>query len=225
MRWLCRSVAVMALVAVVAPGCGSTTATTLIFQFVNWDNSGLTQEDSVGEASAEVDSVQDCCMVNLDGSCGSIEPFTPTLINAVFINEQGSDIKLEGYTIHFDDPNSGIGDIEGSLSANIIGGRCSVSADTPCGTDADCAAIMTNTGGGATMAATCTHAETTVSGIHLFAIATKVLVNPALYGFQTSITVTFFGSDPNQSFQTDAHYVVEFGDFDHCTTSTGGTGA
>lgn len=221
MWWLCRAVTAAALAAVVASGCGSTAGGELILRFLRWDNAGITQEDAVTESSAQVDSVQDCCKVNTDGSCSSFEPFTPTLINAVFINEQGSDIKLEGYTVHFDDPSSGVGDIPGSISANILGGRCSTE-DIQCATDADCATAMTSSS--STTAATCNHTETTVSGIHLFDIATKVLVNPAIYNFQTSVTVTFFGSDANQSFQTVAHYVVEFGDIDNCTATTGGTG-
>jgi len=218
MRWLCRSVTAVALVAVVAPGCGSTVGSSLILRFLRWDNTGITQEDSVEESSAQVDAVQDCCMVNLDGSCGAFEPFTPTIINAVFINEQGSDILLDRYTVHFDDPSSGVGDIPGSISANIIGGRCSTE-NLQCSTDADCAAVSS---GSSSTGAICNHTETTVSGIKLFDIATKLLVNPAIYNFQTSITVTFFGSDPNQTFQTAAHYVVEFEDLNNCKTTTGG---
>src|SRR5262249_20688461 len=103
--WLCKSMTAMALLTAIVVGCGSTAHDRLVFRFVRWDGEGITQEDSVGESSADVDVVQDCCTFNPDGSCATFEPITQTTINAIFSNEEASDIRLESYTVHVEDPN------------------------------------------------------------------------------------------------------------------------
>jgi hypothetical protein len=196
-------------------GCGSTADDRLVFRFVGFDSSGITQKDSVRATSADVDVVQDAC----DSTMPEVvnEPFTVTSINATFRNEEGSDIQLDGYTVHFDDPRTGLADFSGSLNGNIVGGRCSNNAQ--CTVDADCVAAG---GTGATTSVTCDHTQTTISGIVLFDFKAKAHVSPQIFGEATSLTITFFGSDANQSFQTTAGYVVTFDDFDNCSTTTGG---
>jgi hypothetical protein len=46
--------------------------------------------------------------------------------------------------------------------------------------------------------------------------------HPEVLGQVIPLKVTFFGSDPNRSFQISANYLVTFGDFDNCSTSSGG---
>jgi len=217
MRWVCRSVTALALLAALASGCGSTASDRLVFRFLNWDSTGLNQADSVRPASADVDVVPQ--LVCLSGGTAMSEPFTQTIINAVFQNEEASDIRLEGYVVHFNDGRFGVGDGGGSTTADIIGGRCTNNSDKQCADDTDCSLVG--------ITGTCAHSQTTVSGLVLVDFAAKAAVqsHPELWYVATSLTVTFFGSDPNQSFETSAGYVVTFGDFDNCMTTTGTGGA
>jgi hypothetical protein len=210
LAWLGKSLIATALLTALSTGCGSTASDTLVFRFIRWDGQGITQQDAVGQSNADVDVVQDCCAFNPDGTCSSLEPVTQTSINAIFTNDQASDIHLESYVVHVEDPSSGLADFSGSLSANIRGGRCS-SVDQQCASDDDCIVA-----GGV---GTCIHTNTMVNDILLFDFNAKQHVNPAIFGTATSISVTFFGSDPNLSWQTTAGYTVTFADFDNCATS------
>jgi hypothetical protein len=207
----------VAVLVVLAGGCGSTGGAggddALVLQFIQWDNAGLTQSDSVGESSADVDVVQDLCPPFPPGTA---EPFTQTEINAVFQNNEGSDILLQGYRTEIGDPRLVQSNISnGHLSTNITGGRCS--NGEKCTTDRDCL-----------FAGMCLHSETTVSGIVLFdfvgkeVIYTVSLDHPDVLGQATPLKVTFFGSDPNRSFQITANYTVTFADFDNCQAASGG---
>ena len=221
MRWLFRSVTGLALLASLVSACGSTSSDRLIFRFIRWDNTGITQPDSVGEGSADIDVVQDVCTAGTMGGPPTFEPFSNTIINAVFRNEQASDIRFDGYTTEISDKRLAQANVtNGELTATIPGGRCST-VDRACGSDDDC--VVSGTAG------TCTHSETTVSGIVLVDLLAKVGViqpvaelHPDILGRSLTITVTFFGSDANQSFETAATYTVVFADFDNCSTSTGG---
>jgi hypothetical protein len=226
-RWLCGSLMGVAVLGTVSFGCGSTGADRLVLIFERWDNTGLTQVDQVGATSADVDVVQDICSV---GMVMTPEPFTDTRINAVFLNQEASSIRLEQYTIHFDDPRIGLADItwtagSGGSFGDIVGGRCS-NVDKQCADDTDCITV-----GGT---GSCTHTETTISGLLLFDFIAKQHVNLCSDANPTNcvppgqgegLTVTFFGSDPNLSWSTAAHYVAVFDDFDNCRISTGGGGA
>jgi hypothetical protein len=214
MRRLCRSVTVVALLAALWVGCGSIgsqTEDSLVLQFLHFDNTGLTQTDAVRETSADIDIIVDCCTFAPDGSCSSIEPFQQTIINAIFQNNEATDIHLTGYTVDVG-PTSGVGIFPGVLSLNIRGGRC-LGLDATCATDSDCLV------GGTVVTGACQHTETTASGILLFDIDTKLHVLPGTY----NVLITFFGSDPNQSFKVSTNYVARFDDFINCTTTgTGG---
>src|SRR5512143_1583636 len=95
------------LTAALSIGCGSTgNDDALVLQFIRFDNTGLTQEDSVGETSADVDIVQDVCAVS-DSGVPTYEPYTNTRINAVFHNYEASDITLNKIVIDAG-ANSGI---------------------------------------------------------------------------------------------------------------------
>lgn len=212
---LTKLITSIAVLVVLAGGCGSTGGAggddALVMQFIQWDNTGITQSDSVSESSADIDVVQDICNSGTGGT-PTVEPFTQTVINAIFRNNEGSDILLQGYTTEIADPRLAQSNISnGHLSTNITGGRCT--NGEKCAIDNDCGLI-----GG-----TCTHSETTVSGIVLYDFVGKAFIytvsldHPEVLGQAIPLKVTFFGSDPNRSFQITVHYLVTFGDFNNCS--------
>ncbi len=217
MRRLSRLMTGVAMLAVLAGGCGSTGGAggddALVLQFIQWDNTGLTQADSVGQSSADVDVVPDLC------PGGTTEPFTQTAINAIFQNNEGSDILLQSYSTQIGDPRLSQANItNGVLSTSLTGKRCA-GTGAQCFIDSDCVVGVVGS---------CQPTQTTVSDIVLFDflgkafIQTVSLEHPEVLGQTTPLKVTFFGSDPNRSFQVSANYLVTFGNFDNCTTSTGG---
>ena len=224
MRRLSRLMTGVTVLAVLAGGCGSTGGLNggndaLVLQFIQWDNTGITQADSVGESNADVDVVQDLCPSGTGGA-PTPEPFTQTLINAVLQNNEGSDIQLQHYSTEIGDPRLSQSDIlDGTLTTNIPGGRCPTG--NQCFTDNDC---------GSGVVGSCQHSQTTVSGIVLFDFVGKEFIytvsldHPEVLGQAIPLKVTFSGSDPNRSFQITANYLVTFGDFDNCPSSSGGTG-
>ena len=224
MRRLSKLMAGVATLAVLVGGCGSTSNDDqLVMQFLQWDNTGITQADAVSESSADVDVVQNLCSSGTGGT-PTPEPFTQTVINAIFQNNEGSDIQLQGYRTEISNTLLSQSNINnGVLSTTLPGGRCSSGGSTgsapPCVTDADCGVL-----GG-----TCSHSATTVSGIVLYDIQGKAFIDtisqahPSVLYQATPLKVTFFGSDPNRSFQVTANYLVTFGDFDNCTSSSGGS--
>jgi hypothetical protein len=208
----------VATLAVLAGGCGSTGGAggddALVLQFIQWDNTGLTQADAVGQSSADVDVVQDLCPPD-----GTPEAFTQTAINAVFQNNEGSDILLQSYSTQIGDPRLSQANITNAvLSASLPGKRCG-GTGAQCFVDSDCAVGI---------AGSCQPTQTTVSDIVLFDFLGKAFIqtvsidHPEVLGQVTPLKVIFFGSDPNRSFQISANYSVTFGDFDNCTASTGG---
>lgn len=219
MRGLCRlrlgrSLAVLTGLAMLSVGCGDTGgADRLVFQLTGFNGDSLRQADAVRSTGADVDVFQGVC-----GTAQSLtpEPFTQTLINAVFENQQASDIRVEGYTVHVNDSRIGLGDSSGTITGTVQGGRCSSQVDRSCANDDDCVQ--------GTTIGTCTHQSTTISSIVLFDIAAKLQVSgqPELWGQALPVTITFLASDANQSFQTRGSYLVTFGNFDNCSsTSTG----
>jgi len=224
MRRLSRLMTGVTVLAVLAGGCGSTGGLNggndaLVLQFIQWDNTGITQADSVGESNADVDVVQDLCPSGTGGA-PTPEPFTQTLINAVLQNNEGSDIQLQHYSTEIGDPRLSQSDIvNGTLTANLTGGRCA-NGTQQCFTDADCALGVSGS---------CQHSQTTVTGIVLFDFVGKEFIytvsldHPEVLGQATPLKVTFFGSDPNRSFQITASDLVTFEDYNNCTSS-GGTG-
>lgn len=220
MRRLSRLMTGIAMLAVLAGGCGSTDDSRLVLQFIQWDATNITQADAVGPSSASVDIVLNDCNTAVGGT-PTAEFFTPTAIDAIFRNNEGSDILLEAYSTEIGDSRLSqinISKAQGSLGVTLLGGRCS-NRDQQCAVDNDC-----GTGLGL-----CDHANTTVTGIILVdllgkgQVATVALKHPEVLGQVTPLTVTFYGSDASQSFQTTAHYQLIFGDFDNCS-SGGGAG-
>ena len=203
------------VLTVLAGGCGSTSNDDqLVMQFVQFDNTGITQADSVSESSADVDVFQDLCPGT--GGTPTAEPFTQTVINAIFQNNEGSDIQLQGYMTQIADKRLSQSNIvNGALGTTLPGGRC-MGTSQPCVTASDCA--LAGVSGG-----TCLHSQTTVSSIVLYDFVGKAFVatvsqqHPDVLGQAIPLKVTFFGSDPNRSFQTSANYLVTFGDFDNCS--------
>ena len=224
MRRLSKLITGVTMLALLAWGCGSTGGLNggndaLVLQFIHWDSIGLTQADSVGETSADVDVVQDACESSTGGA-PTPEPFTQTAINAVFQNNEGSDIQLQHYSTEIGDPRLSQADIvNGTVTANLTGGRCP-NGTQQCVTDDDC---------GLGLVGSCQHSQTTVTGIVLFDFVGKEFIytisldHPEVLGQAIPLKVTFFGSDPNRSFEITASYLVTFGDFDNCPSSgTGG---
>ena len=219
MRRLCRFKTALVLLTGLACGCGSSVGDPAVLRFERFDNTGITQADSVRENSADVDVEGNLC---LSGGTITPEPFTQTVINATFTNEEKSDIRLNRYRLFLPkigNADSGLGDfLEFSVSANIPGGRCS-NADIRCAVDADCSAA-----GGGISTANCLHGETTVHSLLLFDFLTKALLDkPNFLGIAANMTITFFGSDDaEREFETSASYVVTFDDFNNCPSSSGG---
>lgn len=208
MRRLCALMSGAMLIAVLWNGCGSTGGDDqLVMQFLRFDNTGITQADSVRETSADVDIwPPETC------PSGKQESITQTIINAVFRNSEASDITLDHIVIDVG-ATSGRAIVSHNLSGILPGGRCS-NIDQQCGSDAECISASS------TAAGSCVHTETTISGILLFDFDDKAHITPGTY----SVRITFFGSDPNRSFETSTSYVVRFDDFDNCA-ATGGGGA
>ncbi len=197
MRRLCGGMG-LALLMALSGGCGSTSGEdALVFQFLNFDATGITQADSVRETSADVDNSQEFCLSGLP------EPFTQTIINAVFRNNEAADLHLNSMVIDLG-PNSGRGTITRTIDGSIIGGRCS-NIDQQCAFDSDCLAA-----GG--VVGSCVHTETTINGILLFDFDDKLATNTGTY----NASITFFASDSNHTFQTGTSYVVRFDNFNNC---------
>jgi hypothetical protein len=206
----------MALLAALAAGCGSTTSDDRqVLRFIEFNGDNITQADSVNPTSANVDVVPSICEVDEFGFPTTFEVFTETIINAVFVNEEASDILLQTVTVD-PGPSSGLGIIQETISTNIPGGECT-STGRPCAVDADC----TSSGG---FVGICVHTETTVGGILLFDFLAKFAVNPAIYGEAQNVKITFTGTDDRaRSFRVVAGYVVTFDNFDNCESPTAGS--
>jgi hypothetical protein len=205
MRWLCGLISGAMLIAVLWIGCGSTGGNDqLVMQFLHFDTTGITQADAVRETSADVDIwPPETC------PSGTPEPFTQTIINAVFRNNEAADINLDRIVIDVG-PTAGRAVVSHNIGGVLLGGSCN-NIDQHCSSDADCQGVI----------GACTHSETTVNGILLFDRDDKAHINPGTY----SVSITFFGHDPVRSFETGTSYVVRFDDFDNCGTTSGGGAA
>jgi hypothetical protein len=219
------------LVALWAPGmfgCGSTTDDSgvagiggpqpgLVMRFSRFDTTGLIQQDAVFPTSAQVDVTPSLCSADFFFTELEFEEFTQTVINVAFINEERSDILLQGYTMHFNDPELGIGDQQYNVAALLRGRRCSNNLSRACTVDSDCVIP-----GQMAASDTCDASETLVQGVMLFDFLTKQLLrgNPKLQGMATTVTLSFFGADPNRTFRANAAYVVTFDDFCNCPDGT-----
>jgi hypothetical protein len=211
MRRLCRLVTGAGLLVTLALGCGSSGEDGLVLRFVGFDASGISQDDTVTATSAVV------CVNNPNLPPLLTRDLTPTLINAIFINEEAADIHLNSYKVHFNDPSSGVADVTASITSNpnLPGGRCS-SGNKTCAVDADCLTSGGSSGSG-TESATCDHSESTVEGIVLVDETAKAHVNPEIYGQTTTLSVTFVGEDDaNRTFEVTAGYAVVFSDALRC---------
>jgi hypothetical protein len=220
MRQLCRSVTVIALLAALLVSCGSTTGDDrLVLRFIEFNGDGLTQADAVNSNSANVDVVPSVCQVDEFGNPTSFEVFTQTIINAVFMNEESTDILLQN--VHVDTgSSSGLSPFDETISANVIGGRCSNAADQSCASGGDCVSV-----GGGSLLGTCVHTETTVSAILLFDFLRKAqaALNPVIFGVAQNVTITFTGTDDRgRTFTVTTGYVATFDNFDNCMAPTGG---
>jgi hypothetical protein len=229
MRRLCRLITGAASLTALVMGCGSTgQGDRLVFTFERWDTNSLSGNDVVLESSAQVDVSKDCCTHAADGTCTTVD-YTPTVINAVFRNQEAADMHLEEYAVQVNDSalaQAGrLGGPPTGPDTQIIGGRCSGS-DTHCAVDADCVSSGT--------AGSCVHTDTTVTGLLLFDLQAKDIVfqiacgadgicrtqddNLQVLNRPVSITVTFFATDDaTRSFEATANYTVTFSHINTCT--------
>lgn len=222
MRRLCRSVTEVALLAALAWGCGSNAGDSLVMRFVRFDSTGLTQADAVRESSADVDVVPGACASSggTSGSTVTSEFFTQTIINAVFVNEEGADIHLQRYRVYLPQTINGQQTglptfVEQALGTNLPGGRCA-NVNRHCALDQDCTVLG--------IAGNCVHSETTVSALVLFDFTTKSQLDRpefTLVPMATDVAVQFFGTDDaDQSFEVSTGYVATFGNFDNCASGS-----
>ena len=192
------------LVAILAWSCGSTgNDDRQVFEFLRFDNTGLTQQDAMRETSADVDNLQDCCEAT-GQQCTAYEPFTNATVNAVFRNMEAADIHLERVVIDTG-PRTKFGVITRNISGVIPGGRCPSGAS--CVSDTDCAAAGENAEVG-----DCFHAETTLGAVLLFDVFDKQHIPTGT----DNVRISFFASDPHRSFEARTSYVVTFADFNNC---------
>jgi hypothetical protein len=134
MRWSRLMSVLVSSLLVGAVGCGSSGSTDeLVLTFVGFTGEGIDQPDSVGGAAAQVDVCQDICT---SGGELSAEPYSETFVNALFVNQGGTDIRLDSYTVSV--PGSGLPDKTRQGGANIPGGRCESNSEQRCALDADC---------------------------------------------------------------------------------------
>ena len=212
MRRLCRLATGAGLVAMLALGCGSSAEDAAVMRFVGFDASDISQPDTVTATSAEV-------CVNNPNLSGDLTQLPPTLINAIFVNEEEANIHLESYTVHFNDSSSGVADVTADIPGNpdLPGGICT-DGFTHCAVAADCAASSSSGGGGSSGGTTtCDHTQTVVGGLVLIDSEIKAHVNPKLYGQTLSLTLTFAGKDDaNRTFVVEAGYAVVFSDSLDC---------
>jgi hypothetical protein len=195
-----------------AGGCGGGGGDDLILAFQGFNSDGITQSDAVGANTADIDVCQ--------GFCGSIdaptvEPFTQTRVNAVFVNRGKADIVIRSYTVSV--PGSGVPDQTFSVSARIPGGRCGVQAQDQCAFDDECGLV-----------AVCTHQETQVE-LLLFDFTFKSLVvdgqcpsfeDPfgSVISHTRDVFVTFRGEDESdENFTVRAAYQATFDNFSTCS--------
>ena len=135
MRWSRFMFVLVSSLLVGAAGCGSSGSTDeLVLTFVGFSGENITQPDAVSGASAQVDVCQDIC----GGTQGSLmaEPFSETFVDALFVNQGGTDIRLDSYTVSV--PGSGLPDETRQASTNIPGGRCESNSQQRCALDRDC---------------------------------------------------------------------------------------
>jgi hypothetical protein len=118
----------------------------LTMSFQGFSDEGLTQQDFVGNTSAEVDVCPTICDFGVDGIFGDevFETFTQTHAIANFINLGRADILLESYTV--DILRSGLPTRTVSTGALLPSGRCENSPTTKCSLDNDCTTIQGMTG-------------------------------------------------------------------------------
>lgn len=204
----------------------------LTMSFIQFNDTDITQEDSVIGTAAQVDVCPTICDFGVDGIFGDevFEAFTETFANAVFQNNGTADILLDSYTVSI--VGAGIPPRTINTAALLPAGRCSNSPTTHCGLDNDCSIF-----GG--MAGQCDQTQVPV-GIVLVNFVEKELakgdgvcpgVDPNT-GLPTpgtvvpqnfQINVTFSGSDETgERFTVRTGLNGSFFDANNCDTSTGG---
>jgi hypothetical protein len=203
MRWA-YGITAAVLAGWLITGCGSDAGDQLVLQFLRFQQPPNTQLDSIGATSAQVDVVLNVC------PNGSTEPFSNTFATAVFQNNEGADITLD--TITIDVTKAGVvPPVVRSTTSPVIGGRCS-NDGSKCALNSECLG-------------TCTHTETDVTfllfdGGGLSPGIKDHITTPGTY----DVPITFSGSDGEARFTVRAVLTVDFNDFDHCSSSTSGSG-
>lgn len=197
-----------------AVGCGSAGTDAqgedgLTMAFIGFTGENITQSDQVGDTAAQVDVCQDLCSSGSTGGEITVEPFTSTFVNAIFVNRGKADIVLDSYSLNVED--SGVPPKERGISARLIGGRClGVDSERQCAINSDC-----GPGG------VCTHSETLV-GLLLFDFDFKQRVRRGdcpfdLESLTLDAKLTITGSDETGNrYTTAANYIATYDNFDNC---------
>jgi hypothetical protein len=243
MWWLRVSFCALSLTLVLgAAGCGSSgfsgqgSSDSLTMSFQGFTGVGIKQQDTVGNTSADVDLCQDICAISgsLVAPTVTLENFTSTTANALFVNEGFADILLDRYTVTFP---AGIGIPTRTVQTGVLlpGGTCTSLPNEHCGSDGDCG-----------VSGPCVHPQVAVQ-VLLYDFATKAQLIPTgqvcpmlgednqgnliiipgdvtPFSFQTN--VSFSGSDETgKRFNVKSGLFGNFADANNCTTSgTGGSG-
>jgi hypothetical protein len=213
MRRVIKGRVLMAALLLCAMGCGSSGIDGqgddgLTMALVGFTGLGIDQADFVSDTVAQVDVCQDLCESGEGGDI-TFEPFTSTLVSAVFVNRGKADIVLDSYTVNV--PNSGVPSATRNVSARLPGGRCQGNdPQEQCAVDLDCGIL-----------GSCTHSETLVSILlYDFDFKTRSLQGECPFDIETltlDTELTFSGSDEVGKRRTvRAGYVGTFANFDNC---------
>jgi hypothetical protein len=196
-------------------GCGSSGTDSqfddgLTMAFVRFSGEDIEQADVVTDTVAQVDICQDLCSSGgVDGEI-TVEPYTSTLVTAVFANRGKADIVLESYKLLVVD--SGVPEVTRNVSARLVGGRCDgADPELQCGSNADCGLL-----------GECIHTETPVSFLLFdFDFKDRVLRDGScpfdVEPLTLDAVLTFTGTDEaGESRTVRANYVATFTNFDSC---------
>lgn len=235
MWWSRVSTCVLSLTFVLgALGCGGSGFSgqngddALTMSFVGFTGVGITQQDSVGNTSADVDVCPTICDFGEGGIFGdeTFEAFTQTRANALFVNLGFADILLDSYTVTI--VGSGIPPRTVDTAALLIGGRCSNSPTRHCSLDNECSLLG--------VIGTCVQTQTPVE-ILLYTFTDKELISSGPHGDRMcpgvdregnptpgdiipqtlQTTVTFSGSDESgKRFTVKTGLVAGFFDANNC---------
>ncbi len=208
MRRACGSAAV--LLALGLWSCGSTDDDEMVLSLIGFDDSGLTQCDTVGPGLAEVDVIQGLCS-DSEGEPGTPEPFTETSVNVTFENHQQLDITINSYTVEI--LGTGVGEVTRQVTQTVTGKRCANEPTRSCALDADCLV-------GQAIGSCIPSASTVVVLLADFTTKNLIIRDVEPGGKTLDVELRFFGSDVTRAqWQVRGSISARFDNFDNCGCS------